>query len=428
MRYSLRVPVIQSLFLLLVFSRLAAQTHAMPNTPMQDLLDGPDRQELPWKVTIQPPRLMYQQRFIVHLRARIPGEAVSRGHQKLHFILKVKTDEGGWLRGEQFNDYPVPDDLGGNKEIEYATGVYLKPGNYTVALIGFESNSGKTSVIHRPVHVEEVKDDPFPELDRYIRTVEFPSDFPQAEVDNEFESDGELFPIAHQDDWVQINNAEPVLVDIVLNVTKRIEIPRPEPPRTDRLEARMRAMMAPHAPPSYHFEVGRLLQIGNVLAHLGLKSGCVRVSAIDVMRAKTIVDREDERKLDWDKFEARIDKFDQNTVDASVLANKKAPAQFLHKYLDAVSNDSAKCNGATRHYVVVVSHEVSLPGGAKEERLGAVNGERARFYYLHGGISGMGDDISQILKPVDPERLSFTSPRDFRKSFSRIVTEMRAGK
>jgi hypothetical protein len=427
MRTFVRVYFVQSLFLLLAVCDLSAQSHVMPNIPIQDLLDGPDRQELPWKVTVQPPRLMYQQRFIVHLRARIPGEAVSRGHQKLHFILRVKTDEG-WLRGEQFSDYPVPDDLGGNKEIEYATGVYLKPGNYTVALIGFESNSGKTSVIHRPVHVEAVKDDPFPELDRYIPAVEFPSDFPQAEVADEFESDGELFPIAHQKDWVQINNPEPVLVDIVLNVTKRAVIPRPEPPRMDRMEARMRAMMTPHAPPSYHFEVGRLLQIGNVLAHLELKSGCIRVSAIDVMRAKTIVDREDEKKLDWDKFEARIDKFDQNTVDAAVLANKKGPAQFLHKYLDTLSSDSGRCNGVTRHYVVVVSHEVSLPGGAKEERLGAVNGERARFYYLHGGVSGMGDDISEILKPVRPERLSFSSPRDFRKSFGRIVIEMRGAK
>ena len=424
MRFISRVSLFQSLLILMAVSPALAQKHALPGVPIKELLDGPDRQELPWKVTIQQPRLMYQQRFIVQMRARVPGEAVSGTHRNLHFILRVKTDEGGWLNDEQFNDYPVPADLGGSKEIEYATGVYLKPGNYTLALIGFESDSGRISVIHRPVHVEGLKDDPFPELDRYIPMVEFPTGFPSAEVANEFVSDGELFPIAHQESWVQIDNREPMLVDIVLNVTKRTAVPHPEPPPMDGRAYRFETKV----PPVYHFDVGRLLQMGNVLSHMGLKSGCIRVSAIDVLRMKTIVDREDGKTLDWDKFESRIDKFDQNTVDAAVLANKKGPAQFVHKYLDAVSKDTGRCSIATRHYVVVVSHEVSLPAGAKEERLDAADGERARFYYLHAGVSDMGDDINAVLKPVDPEKLSFSSPREFRKSFGRLVTEMRAGK
>ena len=99
------------------------------------------------------------------MRARISAEIVS-GHNKhaLHFILKVKPQDGDWLKGEQYNDYPVPADLGSGKEIEYATGVYFHPGNYTLALIAFESNGSRISVAHRDVRVEAVKDDPFPEI------------------------------------------------------------------------------------------------------------------------------------------------------------------------------------------------------------------------------------------------------------------------
>jgi hypothetical protein len=143
---------------------------------------------------------------------------------------------------------------------------------------------------------------------------------------------------------------------------------------------------------------------------------------------KTIVDRSSEKNLDWDKFQQQIEKFDQNTVDAGVLANKKGPAQFAHRYFGSLSADAAACPGAVRHYVIVVSHEVSLPGGAKEEKLESVDAERARFYYLHGGVSLMGDDFGEILKGAKPEKLTFTNPKEFRKSFKRIVDDLRTGK
>ena len=416
-----------------VASPLWAQSHnERPGVPLQDLLNGPDRQDIPWKVTVLPPRLMYQQRFIVQMRARMSADVVSdhNGKHALHFILKVKPQEGDWVKGEQYNDYPVPADLGSGKEIEYATGVYFHPGNYRLALIAFESGGSRISVAHRDVRVDALKDDPFPEIDKYVPMLEFPQSFPVQEVGADNLSNGELFPIAHQGEWIPIENRQPVLVDIVLNITKRIEPPIPEPIRMERPYGRNRPGMVWTRPvqPTYPLDIGRVLQMGNVLAHMGLSSGCVRVSAIDVLRMKTIVDRASEKNLDWDKFEQQIEKFDQNTVDAGVLADKKGPARFAHRYFSSLGGDSANCSGATRHYVIVVSHEVSLPGGAKEEKLENVDAERARFYYLHGGVSLMGDDLGEILKGAKPEKLPFANPKEFRKSFRRIVEDLRAGK
>jgi hypothetical protein len=432
MAQNLRYSCLVLLLGFLVSQAAAQSTSPAPKLPLEELLNGPDRQELPWKVTILPPRLMYQQRFIVQMRARIPADAVTaaNGERNLHFILKVKGDDGSWLKEGQYNTFPVPADLGDKKDIEYATGVYLRPGKYTIALIAVEAATRKVSVMHREVHIEPIKDDPFSELDRYLPTVEFPAGFPQQEFAEADASDGELFPIAHQANWIQIDNSEPIQVDVVLNITERPVLRTPEPPAYTRMgvEARMRAMMKRPTVPTYHLDVGRVLQIGNVISHIGLKSGCVRVSAIDTMRMKTILNSTDEKKLDWDKFEAGVEKFDQNTVDAAVLANKKGPAQFFNKYLDNLSSASTACGPVSRHYVVVVSHELSLPSGAKDARLESVNGERARFYYVHAGISGVGDDISEILKPVKPERLGFANPREFRKSFARLVSDLRSGK
>jgi hypothetical protein len=370
---------------------------------------------------------MYQQRSLVQVRARIPSEAVSTSSKRvLHFILTAKPEAGDWVKDGQYNDYPVPANLGKSQEVEYATGVYLRPGNYTLALIAFESDSNRISVFHREVHVEKIKNDPFPEIETYVPEIEFSVGFPQLEVGGDTVSNGELFPIAHQADWIPIATKQPVLVDVVLNITKRVS---PPPLERSPMDRRYRKMMGIPDPPTevpYQYDVGRVLQMGNVLAHLKLSSGCVRVSAIDVLRMKTIVDRADEQKLDWDKFGDQITKFDQNTVDAGVLANKRGPAHYARSYLQGLAEDSKGCAAAARHYVIVVSHELVLPAGARQEQLTAADAERATFYYFHSSGFASGDDLAEILKPAKPRRLGFGTPGEFRKSFGRLVQEMRA--
>jgi hypothetical protein len=393
------------------------------------LLEGPERQDIPWKVNVSSPRLMYQQVYLVRLRVRIDGVALKRATntRTLHFILKVQSADGKWLSGGEYKDYQVPVELSSQTEIEYETCAYFRPGDYKLTLVVFDGESGKSSVIRNAIHVSQLNDDPFAELDRYLAPIEFPGGFPQQEIGNESLNDGELFPVALARAPIPIANPRPALVDIVLDIAKR---PKPQVPEYfDRMMRSPRFRPRPEPPtiPAYDFEVGRLLQAGDLLARLGLQSGCVRVSAVDALRMKTVLDRTDENKMDWARFEGRVLKFDQDTVDVSVLSNRKGPAQFMRRYLDELSADTSGCASGGTHYIIVVTHEVPFP--AKDERLAAADGERARFYYLYNRIgSNFGDDLADLLKPVKPERLSFDSPRDLRKALAKIVSDLRAGK
>lgn len=407
------------------FVASAQSVDARSRIPIE-LLNGPDHQDIPWKITITQPKLMFQQRYLVEIRARISAELVSNANdgRSLRFALKVQDENGRWLADGQYNEYDVPSKLSDQKEIEYASGVYFRPGNYTIALIAFDSASGHSSVVHRAVRVEPLKEDPFPEIDRYLPTVEFPKGFPQQEVAAEAISQGELFPIAHQKEWVAIDNRKPVQIDIVLNVSKRGNTMEVRP-NLDPYWRRGRMMLQKNNAPDYHVDVGRILQIGNVLAHMQIESGCIRVSAMDALRAKTVLDRSPEDKLEWERFEDQINKFDQNTVDAGVLANRKRPAQYVHKFLEDLSADGNACGSNAEHIIIVVSHGLSLPSSPKDERLTSVAGERARFYYLQNNDGGPADDLSEILKDAKPQRLGFSSAREFRKSFGRLVTDLR---
>lgn len=404
------------------FAACAEAQRSIPPVPVDQLLQGPERREIPWKVRLSEPRLTYQQRYLVQVRATIPAEALAYNGKgrKLHFLMKAQAADGEWMKEDQYNDFDVPPDFGDQKDIEYDSGAYFRPGDYVIALIAYDSISGEVNVARKAIHVPPLKDDPLPELDAHLPAVEFPSAYPQQQVASDAVNSGELFPSAHQASWISIGNRQPILVDIVLNITKR-----PDPPRL--LTYRSRYFNSAPVADNYQFDVGRIVQLGNVLAHLELKSGCVRVSAVDVLRMRSVVDRAQQKSLDWDKFEKTITSVDQNTVDARVLRNPKGPAQFMRAYLDAVSADANACGPVVAHYVIVVSHELPFP--SRDQKVSAASAERARFYYLYNVAGNAGsDDMGDLLKSAKPVRMPFTSPRDFRKAFARIVSDFREEK
>jgi hypothetical protein len=396
---------------------------------LDKLCQGPEHQDIPWKVHVSSPRLMYQQTYLVQARARIDPLLLKRVNNAriLHFALKVQAADGRWATGGEFKDYTVPPDIGRDTDLEYETAVYLRPGNYTLIVAVLDSGTGQSSLLRQTLRIPPMPDDPFPELDSRLAAVEFPDGFPQQEVGNDEADDGELFPVSRDRGPIPVATPHPTVVDIVLDITKR---PTVVAPIYFDLYGRPRVRRRPASPPAippYDLEVGRLLQVGNLLARLAPQAGCVRVSAVDVLRMKTMLDKVSAKTIDWPRFEQQIQRMDQDTVDVAVLTNKKGPAEFMRRYLDELSADSPACASGGEHYVVVVSHEVPFP--EKDGKLADVDRERARFYYLVSQVGGgMGDDLNGLLKPVKPQRLSFNSPRDFRKALAKIVADLKSGK
>lgn len=430
-----KCPIRFAALLILAFSlppsgvAMQAPQDAISPSNVEKVFQGAEHQDIPWKVNFTSPRLMYQQVYLVQARARIDPVALKRvtNTRVLHFVLKVRGEEGKWAKGGEYKEFKVPAELGQEIEIQYTTAVYLRPGIYRLNLAVFDNDTGKTNLKREIVRVPKLEDDPFPELDAYLAPVEFPKGFPQEEVGNDRVDDGELFPIASAHLPIPVATTRPVLIDIVMDFAKR---PTPQGPvyldRFGRPHERRRPTN-PNSMPSYDLEVGRLLQVGNLLARLAPQTGCVRVSAVDALRMKTMLAPTNEQKMDWRRFEEQIGKFNQDTVDVGVLTNKKGPAQFMRRYLDDMSADSSSCGAGASHYIILVSHEVPFP--AKDEKLPQVDRERAHFYYLSSQAGGgMGDDLNDLLKPVKPGRLSFNTPRDFRKALAKIVSDLKSAK
>ncbi len=398
------------------------------SSALDKVFQASEHQEVPWKVNFSQPRLMFQQIYLVEVRARVDPSVLIRvnGTRVLHFVLKVQAPDGKWAKGGEYKEFTVQPDFDKDREIEYATAVYLGPGNYTLNLAVLDSKTGKSSLSRDAVRTPPITDDPFPELDASLVPVEFPKGFPERAVGNDQVNYGELFPVSRDRNPIPIANPRPVVIDIVLDISKR---PQPEPVWVDSYGRphMQRRSVSRNPIPSYDLEVGRLLQVGSTLARFAPQAGCVRVSAVDALRMKTMLDKADVKTVDWPRFEEQIRRLDQDTVDVTVLTNKKGPAQFTRNFLDTLSADSPPCGNGGRHYVIIVSHELPFP--SKDGKLADADRERARFYYIYGQTGlGFGDDLGDLLKPVKPERLSFNSPRDFRKALAKIVSDLKSSK
>lgn len=400
--------------------------------PLKSLLSGPDRSDMPWKVRFFEPKLMYQQISVLQVRARIPAEIVDAPgiSPVLHFLIKVQNSKGEWLPGEEYNKFEATAKLGKSKEIECALAIYLRPGEYTVAMIAYESTQKQANVLRKKIIVPELRGDPLPELDAHLPIAEFPDDFPQEELAFEHQSLGELFPIGDQLSPLPISNPQPIRIDVVINVSKQPDIKR-EQLNFDRRRPRGFDRPVSQPPSSSSLQevvLGSVLQSGSVLSRLGVANGCVFVSVVDPLRMRVVQDPKPSGKIDWQEFQKSMMKLDQNTIDARVLQNHKGPGLFMRNFLDQLgaASDCGDSQSAA-HYIAVLSSDLPLPEFNQEMRVSAATAERARFYYFHApSLVASYDKLEDVLKPAKPKRMEFSNPAEFRKSLARFLTDARA--
>jgi hypothetical protein len=412
----------------------SAQTsETRPPLPIDEWLRGPDRQDFRWKVRVSRPRLTFQQRHLVHIRATVDADLVHRDvtPPDLHFFVKVSDDQGHWLPGENYNHFALSSTLDTEIAIQFDSGLYLRSGSYTVAVIAYDSVHHNRNIWQRPLVVRPPKDDPLPHLDRDLPPIEFLADVPADSrkldsVSPPFRArpvpyvgptDDQSWPLGHGREWLPISTDRPVQVDLILDFSGWAD---PEERRKPSAQA-------------YRQAVGRLLQIGSVLSHLAPQRGCVRVTSLDMLRLRTILDRVAVADLDWDALQRSMTGLDQFTIDVNALEKRKDTANFFRRSLTQVASDSAGCDlgsqGALHVVLVAAAGRLQFPAGTRAERLQLESGCECLFYYLRPGELNPGynfDDVEKMLKSLEVRRLTVSEPSKFRRALADIIDDVAA--
>jgi len=358
------------------------------------LLRGPDRLEIRTKLSITKPVLTFHQQHRVIVIGNFSRKMIESGAiRKLHIVVKVQDANGDWLEGFQYTSFEVPEELK-NRDFEYRTSVYLRPGKYRLGVVFLEHGTGRSDVFHVPIEISPIKNDPLPALNGALPVVEFPDEYPDGKG---------MWPISARMKRLPVYVSNPHRLDVVLNVTKGSE--------SDWL---------------YRRQAEIVFATGSVLGRLAISSGCVRVSVIDAMRMKVVLDRQNADDIDWLKLQQDIEELDQNTIDVSALENQRRIAEFTQRYIESLARDSSGCesdDAETAPMTAVVSADLVLPLGSKIPRTPLKEQTRLFYFHLGFGTSWM-DGVGQILSSGKPVKFNCTNPHKVRKGLAELVSQL----
>lgn len=198
---------------------------------------------------------------------------------------------------------------------------------------------------------------------------------------------------------IPLYNPKPIRLDIVLNITN-----------------------SSYWGFYYRADLQNLLESTSVLGRFHPEKGCVRLSLIDVLRARVTLDRFPSDRVDWNELQKSIADIDQDAVDVHVLENRKEAAHFTEDYLRHLALDMAGCGTSTDStpLAVAISPYIDLPAGSKLGELPPL--PHNVFIYLNFGlVNTKRDGMGQILRTATPQRFDCGTPRAFRNALAKIA-------
>ena len=404
-------------FLLFLSLALASdETRVPPDIPLAEWLRGPNRSDFPWKVGFREPWLTFQQRHTVQVRADFRQRDLRKHNislDDLHFILKIASENQDWLPEQAYTHAEIKPEYG--DELSSIATFYARPGKYKVALIAYDSKNRNGNVWHSNLTVPAVKDDPLPDTDRNLPIVQF---LPQATTPRSPHGfgihrvvfDSSAFGAGKLN--LPVSNNQPIQLDVLVNLSL-----------SDASNFR------DHQAPDWLYQANAdtLLQIGNVISQVDLKNGCVRLTAIDVLRQETFVERADAATMDWDKLARQVKDLQRIKIAAKVLSNQKNTGDVFASLVEELV-DGPVCQSAgpaALHVVAVVGDAFLFPSNAPRRVLHVRNESRAYYFKLMPIGAGNWDQLEAMLKPMHPTHFEFANSVRFRRALAAFIDQLK---
>jgi hypothetical protein len=186
-----------------------------------------------------------------------------------------------------------------------------------------------------------------------------------------------------------------------------------------------------------------LLSIGDAMSAIKV-NGCTRVSVLDAVRAKVLLDRRttfDPNSMMKDMRERRS----THKIDAHVLVLRQQAGTFLHNFLQTIIADSTACPGdqqPSERVIVLISDALVFPESKQLTPVSAPAAEPpTKFYFFRMTVHeyvqqiGMGrastlasapeDQVGRLLSNLDAKRFDLSDPKDFEKALSKYLEALK---
>jgi hypothetical protein len=393
-------------------------------------IDEPEQHLPGWTFRVDGPVMTFQMRMAVTVKAEANVRKAKLVGHDLHFFVKVADANGHWFPQRRYSSI---EKLPNSGDLSVTERFFAKPGDYQVAFVIYDAVSGEHGVWKHPVHVQQEES-----------LVSHPS---AGAV--EFIDPDEPFKPGSSPNLPPLENHKPLQVDVILNLTERSDLEIGE--RTDLLTQQMLHgghFGARRVYPDWQlgrerqdFTTETLLTIADTLNELKV-NGCTRVSVVDAVRSKVLLDRRgsvDPTTL----WAAMRERRATHKVDAHVLALRQQAGTFLHNFMQTMIEDNSGCNTTERpaeRAIVLLSDALVFP---ESKQLTPVTPPTVvppvtRFYFfrmtMHEYIQQIGlgraytalamspdDQVGKLLRDLDARRFDLSEPKDFQKALPKLM-------
>jgi len=366
--------------------------------PIEQWLREGERREIKAKTEIYGPYLTFQQRYLVRLNEKVDIHGLQKRakDRDLHSIIKIADSDGRWIAEESYAHIQFDEKVPKNTDLELSIEVHLTPGRYTLASIIYDHRHHERNVTLKRVEVKDESGGVLPDLGRTLPKVEF---LPRRQRFTAQLGEGKIS--------LPVQTLHPVNVDVVFDVGA------PWLTGQTRLG---------------QYVASQQVVAANVISQITPEGGCLRVSAIDVLRQEVLFGRVDARRLDWMQRRAAVLGRNLHTIEVTKINKKSDAAKFFRDAMQVILDTTPGCpaaNETPKRLVVVVTSGVLFPPGTPVPSVEPSAACKCDVVYLKMGRMGLFDDLTKVLKPLRPLRIEAEDPREFRKQLQWLADEIR---
>jgi hypothetical protein len=396
----------------------SADHNPPPEIPIQQWLQGPDRRDFDWKVTIEPPILTFQQRHLQQVETTFSVSKLLKAGASLsdlHFVVKFADGDGNWFPGQCYSRFKPPPDLRAGDHIHSFASVYLRPGKYKVAVMAYDGLHRRGNLRTNRFEVPAVKHDPLPEMDRDLPQIDFLPDVQHLDIRANEPTLSDPWALGSGALRLPVDTETSVQLDLVADFTPSLGKPTQV----------------------YHWNAAIVMQISEALSQIEVSNGCVRFTAISLLGQKTYLHGEDAHRVDWDNLRRALEQTERDNqskralVDVRTLAAPKPAPDHYARFMDQILAGMSTCDVGQhrpRHVLVVVSDALPFFYGMEKAAVQPQSLLVAEYYYLEldrsvGGVRS--DQMEGLLKSLHPTQLRFKHAIEFREALAHIISALK---
>jgi len=430
--HSLRIVFLQAALLLCLlipagaFCQPAPQSNPDINIPFEQWVAAGPRKDLPWKITVSPPRLDFDQRINLYIGVEILGKELARlGEAHEFFVIARLSDEHGHTIEQNWLANKMETNLPKNSSISYRLSFFVVPGEYVLAVVLYDRVTNRYCVHKEGLHVAPIKNDPLPHAF---------SSLPRAQK----------IPPASGIDAL----------------------------RNAKLQSRLALPVRSRRP--VHFEVllvlgpweqgslktsspftkfGFAVTVLHILSQLRPPDYSYHLTVVDAIRRQVLFEQKAGKELDWNGFQNSIAAINPDLISAQALEGQNQGDMFLRDILlERLREQPARPGSDPLKVFLLLGSPLSFPKNMEHEPIPQKAIDDLLFFQirfagysffrgvrrgLRGAVgppvafnSSLGEDLERTLQPAHPMQFGIIEPRDLREAIARIIAAMetRAGK